>query len=112
MTKIQGISTDANQFFTISLPDGTSFQLTLLFKPLQQGWYMTVEYGDFQVSNMRVTTFYNILEQYTNQIPFGIGCITSAGQDPMFAQDFQSGNAALCVLDSVDIAAIEAYYAS
>lgn len=112
MTKIQGISTDALQNFTVALADGTTFNMTLAFKPLQQGWFISVSYGAFSVTNMRVCCVYNILEQFSEQIPFGIACFTTQNQEPMFPQDFAASNAALCVLDETDVANLEAYYAS
>jgi hypothetical protein len=112
MTQIQGISADATQTFTISLVDGSTFNMILTFKPLQQGWFLSLTYGDFEVTNMRVCCVYNILEQFTGQIPFGIACLTNQNQEPMFPQDFQAGNAGLFVLDATDLANVEAFYAS
>lgn len=112
MTKIQGISDAASQNFTIALNDGSTFELGLVFKPLQQGWYLSVTYGDFTVTNMRLCCVYNVLEQFSNRLPFGLACFTTQNQEPMFPQDFKASNAALCVLDETDLNNLEAFYAS
>lgn len=112
MTKIQGISDYPNQVFSLTLPDSSTMRLTLQYKPLQQGWFCSVLYGDFQVNNLRVTCNYNILEQFSNLIPFGLACLTNQNQEPFFAEDFLAGNAALCILDQTDLDNLEAYYGS
>lgn len=112
MTKIQGITDYANQIFTLALPDGETVTLSLVYKPLQQGWFCGILYKDFQVTSLRVTCNYNILEQFSKLIPFGLACFTTENQEPFFAQDFQAGNAALCLLDQTDLDSLEAFYAS
>lgn len=112
MTKIQGITDYANQLFTLALPNGETFELTLMFSPLQIGWFCGVKYGDnFQVDSLRVTTVYNILEQWSEIIPFGLACFTTQNQEPNFAQDFQSGAAALCILTQEEMLALKDFYA-
>lgn len=112
MTKIQGISDYPKQIFSIALPDGETLTLSLTYRPLQQGWFASVVYQNFEIDNLRVTCNYNILEQWSNLIPFGIACFTTQNQEPFFAQDFLAGNAALCLLDATDLENLEAFYAS
>jgi hypothetical protein len=109
MTKIQGISDYANQSFQIRLPSGNLFTLTLQYKPLQLGWFCSVEYQEFKVNCLRVTTNYNILAQFRNLLPFGIACFTRQNQEPLFAQDFLAGNASLCILDAEELEELEEY---
>lgn len=112
MTKIQNISDYPNQLFTLALPNGESMTMTLVYKPLQYGWFVGIIYQDFEVKRLRVTCNYNILEQFSNLIPFGLACFTNQNQEPFFAQDFQANNAVLCVLDSTDIDNLRAFYAT
>lgn len=109
MKKIQGISTDPKQSFTIILPTGDTCDLTLEYKPLQIGWFMGVSYKSFMVRVVRVTTNENILSQFANILPFGIACFTTSGEEPFFQEDFNAGNAALCILDQTDLEAVDAY---
>src|SRR5215475_2405336 len=99
MTKVQGISNSANQLFTIFLPDGESFQLTLKFSPMQTGWFCGVEYKDFKVEVLRVCNSPNILAQFSHLLPFGLACFLTSNREPFFQEDFSAGNAALCVMD-------------
>ncbi len=112
MTKIEGISDNANQIFTLILPDGGNCTLQLLYKPLQIGWFVGVTYQDFTVNVLRVGNSLNILRQFSNIIPFGLACFTNQGQDPLFQQDFLNGNAALCLLSQADLMALEDYVVS
>lgn len=109
MTKIEGISDAANQFFTLALPNGETFELTLWFSPQQTGWFCAVSYNDFTVNAIRVTTNPNILAQFAHLLPFGIACFTNQDQEPLFQEDFTANNAALCLLDQTDLAALETY---
>lgn len=112
MIKIKGISDYPNQVFTLNLPNGETMNMTLVYKPLQLGWFVGITYKDFQVNLIRVTCNYNILEQFSNLIPFGLACFTNQNQEPFFVQDFQASNAALCILDETDLDNLEAFYAS
>ncbi len=112
MRKIQGISLDPKQQFEILLDNGRTFTLSLEYKPLQLGWFCGVSYGSFQVQAVRVVYGYNSLAQFSNLIPFGLACFTQSGREPFFLEDFQSGNAALCVLDLAELADLEAYLGS
>ena len=86
--------------------------MNLVYKPLQIGWFCSVTYLDFKVTNLRVGNSLNILTQFKNLIPFGLACFTNQGQDPLFQQDFLAGNATLCLLDAADVAAVGAYIGS
>lgn len=107
MNKIQGISLDAKQQFQVLLPNGRTFSIYLEYKPLQTGWFCGISYGTFSVSAIRVTQSYNLLAQFSNLLPFGLACFTQTGREPFFLEDFQSGNAALCVLTAEELLNLE-----
>ncbi len=89
---------------TLVLADGSSFDLTLLYKPRQQGWFISnLTYGAFSVNGIRVTLFPNILNQYRNQIPFGLACFAEANREPMLQDDFVTLNANLYLLTSQEV---------
>lgn len=112
MNKIQGITDNGNQVFTLLLPGGGTCSINLFYKPLQIGWYVAVKYQSFAVNVIRVGASLNLLDQFSNLIPFGLACFTTQGQDPFFQQDFQSGNATLCLLDSNDLLILGSYFGS
>lgn len=111
MTEIQSITADAKQSFTLTLPNGETATLRLEFKPLQLGWFAAVSYGaGFLVNSLRITRNQNVLDQFSNVIPFGLGCFTDDGEEPLFQQSFAAGRARLCLLDQSDMAALAEYY--
>jgi len=44
-----------------------------------------------------------MLNQFINQIPFGLGCFTTLLREPTQQQDFSSGNFNLYILDQTEI---------
>jgi len=101
---ITQVSSNALQQQTMVLDDGTSFTYTLYFVPMQQGWFFTeITYGDsFTLRNIRVTNSVNMLNQWRNIIPFGIGCISTANREPSLQQDFSSGASKLYLLTQLE----------
>lgn len=116
---IQQITSDALQQQKLILPDGTILTLQLYYRPMQLGWFIeslvynpvTVSYGPpsnyvgpFVAKGIRITNSPNLLNQFRNQIPFGIACYTQQNREPTQAQDFASGAAALYLLDKAEVA--------
>lgn len=103
MNLIDQISTAPLQRFTLVLPNGTAFTMTLYFVPLQQGWFITeLTYQDFVLRGLRITNSVNMLNQFRNLIPFGLGCISTANREPSLDQDFSSGNSKLYILTQAE----------
>lgn len=110
MTQVQSITDDAKQQFTLTLPNGETAVLGLWYVPLQLGWFLSLSYKTFRVASMRVTRNQNILDQFTGVLPFGLGCFTNQGQEPLLQQDFAAGNANLYLLDEADLVTLEGFY--
>ncbi len=105
MLLIQHVTSNPFQKQTLVLDDGTAFSLTLYFVPMQFGWFITeLIYGDFEIHGMRVTNSPNMLNQYRNQIPFGLGCFSTNNREPSQQKDFSSGASKLYVLTSAEVA--------
>lgn len=100
MNLITQVSSNALQQQTMILEDGTSFTYTLYFVPMQSGWFFTeITYGaNFTLRGLRVSNSVNMLNQWRNVIPFGIGCISTANREPSLQQDFSSGASKLYIL--------------
>ena len=113
MLLIQGFTDDTNQKQTLVLPDGTSMDLTILYIPMQYGWFIQeLVYGDFTLSNHRIVTSPNILHQYKNRIPFGLACITQDSLEPTQQNSFASGYATLYLMTEDDVAEFSEILAS
>lgn len=110
MLLIQQISNDPLQKQTIVLDDGTTFEITLYFRPLQLGWFIEkLVYKDFVLTGVRVCNLPNILKQFKSQIPFGIACFSTGDREPSQLEDFSSGNSNLYVLTTDEVLDYEAF---
>lgn len=110
MYNITQITDDYAQTQNVILQDGTSFKLTIVYKPIQQGWFIQdLVYGTFRLQNMRITSSPNMLLQFINQIPFGLACFTALGREPTQLQDFSSGNFTLFVLSEEEVVEYKVY---
>lgn len=103
MNVIQQITADPLQQQTLILPTGASLSITLYFIALQQGWFITnLTYGAFVLNGLRITNSPNMLNQFLNQIPFGLGCFSNGNREPSLIQDFASGNSTLYLLTQAE----------
>lgn len=105
MLQIQQITSDPNQAQTVILQDGTQLQMSLYYSVGQYGWFMNLQYGsNFTLNGVRVTVSPNILRQWGNELPFGLGCFqTTAPREPTQQQDFSSGLFQLYILSSTEV---------
>jgi hypothetical protein len=109
MNQILPISYYSGQVLSMNLSDGTSFSMTMVYKPLQYGWFIqSLTYKAFTVQGIRVTVGVNILRQFANQIPFGLGC-SCQGREPTQKSDFTDGSAQLFVLTSDEVEQYEEF---
>jgi hypothetical protein len=105
MLQIQQITDAPRQTQTLILPDGTSLSLSLYFRPMQFGWFITeLVYGAFVLKELRITNNPNMLYQFKNQIPFGLACFSSQNREPTQQNDFISGASVLYLLTSEEVA--------
>jgi hypothetical protein len=109
MYLIKGITSDPKQIQDLILPNGKTATLRLEYKPMQLGWFMSLTYGDFSVTNIRVVSGLNFLRQFKNLIPFGMACFNNDGHDPLLIQDFLSGRSELFIIDASEVVKVEDY---
>lgn len=111
MQIITGITSEPIQSISIPLPDGSSFTLRLEFSPQQLGWFYDILYSTrttaFECNGRRLVTSPNILRQFQNIIPFGIGVITQGSVEPTTQTTFSDQIVTLLLLDTADMALIE-----
>lgn len=108
MFKIQNITDYPNQGKSLVLPDGTRIQIEIQFFPLRKCWFINrLTYEDFVLNTFKIVAGVNILRQFKNQIPFGLGCYSPDQRDPQFAEDFSEGNIELFILTQEEVQAYE-----
>lgn len=100
---IQQITSDPLQKQTLILPDGSQLTMTIYFVPMQFGWFITnLTYQGFILNGLRITNSPNMLNQFRNQIPFGLACYSKKNREPSQQQDFSSGNSKLYLLNQAE----------
>jgi hypothetical protein len=100
---IQQITDDALQQQTLILPDGSQLALTIYFVPMQYSWVITnLTYGSFVLNGLKITNSPNMLNQFRNQIPFGLACYSASNREPSQQQDFSSGASNLYILTQAE----------
>ncbi len=108
MLYINKITNAPSQSINLTGIPGITIGMTLRFLPRIAGWMMGLSYGATTINGIIVTTNYNLIRQFRNLLPFGIMCITTNTLDPYDINDFANQVANLYLLDSADVAAIEA----
>ena len=92
----------------ITLKDGTVLYLTIYFRAIQQGWFITkLTWQTFSLYNLRITNNVNMLLAWKNVLPFGLACVTKDGREPSLLQDFSSGASTLYVLETADVESLD-----
>lgn len=110
MYPLQQVTSAPYQRQAVILGDGSQVSLTLLYRPLQQGWFLTeLSYKGTVLTGRRVVNSPNMLHQYRTQIPFGLACFSAGNREPSFQQDFSTGASKLYVLTAADVAAYQRY---
>lgn len=105
MRQILRITNYALQDHQLILDDGSVVSIELYFRPNQQGWFFNyIRYLDtFEVNGLRITSNPNMLQQWRNLIPFGIGCFSVENREPMLQNDFLSEASKLYILNEDDV---------
>ena len=114
MYLIQQITSDPTQTQTLILPNGNTCNLTISYAVQQYAWFiLSLTYGtNFTLQGMQITANPNMLHQWRNAIPFGLGCFVTGNREPSQIQDFSSGAAQLYILSQAEVAQYTAYLAA
>lgn len=110
MYTVSNITAAAKQTQTLVLEDGSALNLTVAFLPMQYGWFIVnLTYGSFTARGIRICNSPNLLHQYCNQLPFGLGCFSTGNREPTLQQDFSSGASKLYILTAAEVAQYAVY---
>lgn len=109
MLKISSITAYPSQKFFFEY-GGFKAQVTLTYRPSIRAWYMDITWNNFLCYGRKLCIGVNILDQYSNVIPFGILITTNTGLDPYLINDFSTGVANFYVLETIDLQSIDTYY--
>lgn len=109
MYQIQQVTNAPLQKQTLVLPDGSFLSLSTYFRSMQFGWFIKelsypLTNRDFILKEIRITNSPNMLHQWRNILPFGLGCFTSQEREPTQQDDFLSGACTLYILTAEEVA--------
>lgn len=110
MLLINSLTNNPMQQFTLTGIPGIQISVLLRFMPRTQIWNMDITYGDFVAEGIPLVCSPNLLRQWRNIIPFGLACTSIYFLDPYTVNDFANQIANLYLLDSADVAAVEAEF--
>lgn len=112
MILVNSLTNDAMQQMVLNGIPGINVGVNLRFMPRTQIWNMDVSYNNFVAQGIPLVCSPNLLRQWSNIIPFGMACTNIYRLDPYTLNDFVTGNSSLYLLDSDDVAAVEAEFYS
>lgn len=113
MNLIGQITSNPSQQQQLVLSDGSAILFQIYFREQQIGWFINdLAYKDFILQGVRITNSPNILNQFRNQIPFGLACFSTQNREPTQLQDFVSGASKLYILTAAEVAAYANFLAS
>jgi hypothetical protein len=110
MLLINSITNDPMQQMTLTGIPGLLIDVTLRFMPRIQTWDMDVVCGNFTAQGIPLLCGPNIMRQWRNIVSFGIGITNNYFLDPFTLTDFSSGNSQFYLLNSTDVATVEATF--
>lgn len=114
MFRVNQITSDPLQRQTLVMPDGSTIDIVMNFKPMQQGWFFNslVYSQGFTINGLRICNSPNMLYQFKNQIPFGLACFSTGQREPGLLPDFSSGNSQLYILTTEEVQAYSDFLSS
>ena len=110
MLYVNKITNDPQQEITLTGIPGLNIDMSLRFMPRIQSWTMGIKYNGLSYQGIGIVISENLLRQFQADLPFGIACFRADGLDPYMIDDFANQLANLYLLDSTDVAWLEANY--
>lgn len=106
MYQVTQVTVDPNQAQTLVLYDGSTLDISMIFKPMQYGWFISMVHSSgWTINNLRIVNSPNFLQQWRNIIPFGMACYSKANLEPTLQEDFFSLASVLYILDASEVQA-------
>jgi len=102
MLLLDNITNDPKQIMRLVVSGYETAEFYIEYKPNQYGWFFTLTWQDFTVTNQRITASPNFLRQYKKILPFGLLCSTNNNTDPLTQDSFLT-NCKIYYLDSDDV---------
>lgn len=114
MFLVQQITASPLQKQNLVLGDGSQLTLEIYFRPMQYGWFineLVYAPANFILRGLRISNQINMLHQWRNKLPFGLGCLSTANREPTQQQDFSTLKSKLYLLSAAEVVAYTEYLA-
>lgn len=86
------VSDVSPQVLVIPVPSYADISMTMYFYPSQNMWFFNLVWGSFETDGMVMVTTPNLLQQWSEILPFGIGITSKNGTDPSGQECFVASN--------------------
>lgn len=107
MQLLTNLTDAADQLMTLTLDDGSTLQLELIYRPNIQRWSANITHPLLTLVGYNLAMSPNILRPWRNLIPFGIAIDSTIGLDPIAIEDWADGNSLIYILNASDVAFVE-----
>jgi hypothetical protein len=110
MIEITALTNSPKQKFNLVIDGYDVAKIYLEFKPQQEGWFLSLNWGDsFSIKNERVSTSPNLLRQFKNILPFGLLISGTDEIDPITIDSWVKTNQ-MILIEQGELDDIEALY--
>lgn len=110
MRKLDKITSEVSQKFTLATDDGQQIKLALRYLPAIQQWTYSITSNSKIINGKRLVCSPNILRAHQNILTFGLAVTSTDILDPMYIDDFISERINVYLLNISDLAKIESYF--
>jgi hypothetical protein len=93
----------AKQKIKLILDDGTSADMKLYYSQRTQCWQFDLAYNEKVINGGQLVLGFNILDQWSNILPFGVTVFSEDNIDPFLLSDFVSDRIKMYILDKNDL---------
>lgn len=113
MTQLQNLTNYADQKINLTLPGGAAATLEFVYSASCQRWWLNASYGATTINGIGLCTLPNMLRQWMNIFPFGLGVSVADETDPFDINDliptqqYPDARVTLFFLNAQDVASVE-----
>lgn len=94
---IDNINNTTNQNIEFILSDNSIVYIDLHYKDNLRQWTFDIKYNDFVLNNQLLTCSKNVLDQFSNILPFGLEVRCKEDIQPFFQNCFVNGMVQLII---------------
>ncbi len=109
MKLIDDIKATRQQRFKTPLDNGEYVELVVHYFPAIEKWSVDVFYKEFKAHGIRICNSFNILHQFSSNLPFGLLIDVKDGGEPFLINDFSSKRVQFFILSMSDVEQVKQF---